>query len=132
MRKITAKKYAAGLYEALKDVEKGKMPKMINTFVVLLAKNKCLSKSDKIIEAFKQYTNEQEGIREVNIFSAQKFESRQKEEMLKSLHQALKKKIELKEYVDRSLLGGMVVKYGDKVIDGSIKKRIALLAHNLK
>ena len=41
------------------------------------------------------------------------------------------KKVRLHTVVDPSLIGGLVVKMGDKVIDGSVIKRLAIMKKNL-
>lgn len=132
MRKTTPKKYAISLYESLKDAEKDKITGILKSFIFLLVKNKQLAKADKIIEAFKRYANEQEGLLELSLFSAEKLDACLKDQIIEYLEQSLNKKIEAKDYTDKNLIGGIVLKYGDKVIDGSVKRRIELLAKTLK
>lgn len=132
MRKVSPKKYAISLYESLQVIEKEKIPEVIKSFVALLARNKDLKKADKIIKAFRDYLNEQERILEVSAISAWPLDSQFREEIIKHLTNFLNKEIELKEQTDKSLIGGVVLKYGDVVVDGSVKKRIELLADSLK
>jgi F0F1-type ATP synthase delta subunit len=42
------------------------------------------------------------------------------------------KEVLLTESVDPQLLGGFVLKYGSRIIDGSLKSSLSDLAHNLK
>lgn len=48
----------------------------------------------------------------------------QQAELAKSLSHATNKKVTIKVIVDPSILGGVVAKVGDTVIDGSIKRRL--------
>lgn len=48
----------------------------------------------------------------------------QQAELAKSLSHATNKKVTVKVIVDPSILGGVVAKVGDTVIDGSIKRRL--------
>jgi len=132
MKKISPRKYAISLYESLKDVEKDKMPEVIKSFVALLVRNKDLKKADKIIKAFRQYLCEQENILEVSVVAAKPLDDFVKQNIVNQLKSSLNKKIELKEKQDASLIGGAVLKYGDVVVDGSVKRRIELLAESLK
>lgn len=59
-------------------------------------------------------------------------EDGQREELAKALSQATGKKVELKELVDPSLLGGIVAKVGDTVIDGSVKHRLEQLREQVR
>lgn len=128
MRKISSKKYAISLYESLQDGKKNKIPVMIQSFVKLLVRNKDLKKADKVIKAFRDYTNEQENILAVSVFSVDKLDRQLKTEIIRHLKSSFQKEIELQEYLDQDLIGGMVLKYGDVVADGSVKKRIESLA----
>jgi F-type H+-transporting ATPase subunit delta len=47
------------------------------------------------------------------------------------LSKMINKNIALKNEVDPSILGGMLVKFGDKVIDGTIQSRLNELKENL-
>ena len=49
-----------------------------------------------------------------------------REDLAKALEHATGKKIELKVVVDDSVVGGVVARVGDQVIDGSIRKRLEL------
>jgi len=132
MQKITPKQYAISLYESLQDIDKEKIPEMIKSFINLLAKKKDLKKADKIIKAFQQYLCEQENILEVSVVAAKPLDEAVKHNIINQLKSSLNKIVELKEEQDASLIGGAVLKYGDVVVDGSIKRRIELLADSLK
>ncbi len=51
-------------------------------------------------------------------------DERHQEELAKALEQAMGRKVELKVVVDPSILGGVVARVGDQVIDGSIRRRL--------
>lgn len=58
------------------------------------------------------------------------------EEQLKNLAAKLNakenKEIRLKTRIDKSILGGVIVKFGDKIIDASIKREIEAFRNNLQ
>ena len=59
--------------------------------------------------------------------SAVALDERQKTELAAALSSATGKKVEVKVLVDPSVLGGVVAKVGDTVIDGTIKRRLEQL-----
>jgi F-type H+-transporting ATPase subunit delta len=59
--------------------------------------------------------------------SAVPLDDKQQEELAKSLSDATKKNVTVKVIVDPSVIGGVVAKVGDMVIDGSIRRRLEQL-----
>lgn len=49
-----------------------------------------------------------------------------RERLVSALEQATGKKVELRNVVDPSILGGVLARVGDQVIDGSIRRRLEL------
>jgi len=132
MRNISPRKYAVSLYESLSGVQKDGVPAIIKSFVNLLARYKDLSKAEKVIKAFRKIYCQGENILEVSVTTTQALDDEIKTEVINCLSGSLNKEIELQTETDKDLIGGIVLKYDDTVIDGSIKKRIALLADSLK
>jgi len=129
-KKITPKQYAVLLYEITKDLRKTEIKEKILKFVRFLAKNNHLSLINKIIGEFKAYTKKQEGIQEVELVSARPIGIEIRQRLISILNR--KSKIELKEKIDPGLLGGMVIKIGNTMIDGSIRRRLSILSDKLK
>jgi len=132
MRTISPRKYAVSLYELLQEVNKEKTPHVIRSFVALLVRHKALPKANKIMRALADYFDAQEGRAEVSVASVAPLDARLKERITQELKSTLRKTIELKEKTDKDLIGGLVLKYGDTVIDGSVRRRIELLVDSLK
>ncbi|MGL4652860.1 MAG: ATP synthase F1 subunit delta [Cetobacterium sp.] len=53
----------------------------------------------------------------------------QKEKLSKNLEKKTGKKIKLVVNVDKSLIGGGIIRIGDEVIDGSIRRQLETLTH---
>lgn len=67
----------------------------------------------------------------VNITSAVALESDQLESITRRLRERFGRDIELATGIDESLIGGFVVRAGDKVIDASVRGRLRQLGRNL-
>ena len=56
----------------------------------------------------------------------------QRRQMAEALSQATGKKVEVKALVDPTLIGGVVAKVGDTVIDGSVRRRLEQLKSQVR
>lgn len=130
MRKVNAKKYAVSLYEATQGASQSEVSKMVKSFVNILVQHKRLSQADKVIKAFSKYADEKQNIIEVTVTTAEKMSSQRSQKLTKELELHLDKKVVLAEAIDDSLLGGITLRYGDTVADGSVKQQLSLLAQS--
>ena len=131
MTKIKPRQYAQALYEILQGTEEREWPGLIRNFVSLLARQSGLGRADKIIAAFHDYYNERAGVVELTVCSARPLRAADRRVLQTSLESKLECPVELKERLDPSLLGGVVFRYGDRVIEGSARRRINDLAATL-
>ena len=124
--RITPRQYAQTLYEITKN-EKGSQVKVdIKKFVEVLVKNNNLKLGEKIIDEFVKIRNKGEGIVEAEITSARKLD----DSVIKLLNSYIAKLsgakvVVLEKNLDKDILGGVVIKYGDKILDGSMKTRLS-------
>ena len=127
--KITPKQYAISLYESTKDSNDIEMDKRINNFVNILKKNNDLFLSNKIIDYYYKYQREQRNISKVEITSNEKLDS----ETINSIIKKFNNQVALEETIDKSLLGGIIIKIDDNtLIDGSIKRKLENLRKKLQ
>lgn len=63
--------------------------------------------------------------------SAVPLDDRQKAELTEALEKATGKNVEVKVIVDRSIIGGVLAKVGDIVIDGSVRSKLDQLKQHL-
>ena len=64
--------------------------------------------------------------------SAVPLDADQRKKLAKALSQATGKRVEVKVIVDPSLIGGVVAKIGDTIIDGSVKRRLQQLKEQVR
>jgi F-type H+-transporting ATPase subunit delta len=86
----------------------------------------------QILEGLSELAAEARNTVVADVRSAVPLDSKQRERLEKSLSKATGKKVEVKVIVDPSLIGGVVAKVGDTVIDGTIKRRLEQLREQLK
>jgi F-type H+-transporting ATPase subunit delta len=75
--------------------------------------------------------NAARNIVDAEVVSAIKLDKSYKEELVKILNRLAGRDVKPKYKVDPSLLGGMVIRIGDKVIDGSVKNKLKTLRQHL-
>jgi F-type H+-transporting ATPase subunit delta len=64
--------------------------------------------------------------------SAVPLDDKQRRALADALSKATKKKVEVKVLVDPSVIGGIVAKVGDTVIDGTVKRRLEQLKEQVR
>jgi len=127
--KITPKQYAVALYESIKDKKEDKAKAVLGEFVKALIHNNDISKERKIILEFEKIWNKKKGIVEAEIISANDLDKPIVKLLNKYIANLSKsEQVVSRQLIDKNLLGGAVLKYGDKIIDGSLKTRL----NNLK
>ncbi len=103
------------------------LPGVVN-LVRLLAENKRLRLLPQISALFEQLKANQEKSLEVELVSAFALDNDLGDRLAQALRGKLQREVTINTVVDRSILGGAIVRAGDIVIDGSVRGRLAKLA----
>lgn len=124
--KITPKQYAQALYELVIDKSPKEANLELGKFVSLLAKQGKLSLTNKIIEQFMKIWDKEHSEIEAEIITARKLDKSIAKELIEDLvaKKTKVKNITAKEYVNKDILGGVIIKYEDKVIDASLRSKL--------
>ena len=101
------------------------------TLMVLIDNNKIIYLNDVIIE-LQNLIDEQNGVVTVEVYSTSKLTELEKLSIISYFIKKLNKKINLKEFIDEKLVGGLVIKYQGKIIDGSLFTKQESLKEYLK
>jgi len=125
MKKITIKQYARSLYETVEEKSKAQIKPAIKNFTEILIIQNQLTKIDDIIGEFTNIWRREKKIIEAEAVSASELSN----EIIKNIKSYIAKATHAKEVIltnnlDKDILGGVIIKYGDKVIDGSLRTRL--------
>lgn len=96
-------------------------------FLQLLADNGRLRLLPEIGAQFAQLRADAEQVADVEVVSAEELTEAQSRMLSEALERRFKRRVRLHPRVDVALIGGAVVRYGDLVIDGSMRARIERL-----
>ena len=93
----------------------------------LLADNRRLKLLPEIAAQFEVLRSQAEHIADVDVISAQQLSAEQSKTLQAVLERRLGLSVRLHPQVDKSLIGGAIVRYRDFVVDGSLRGRIERL-----
>jgi F-type H+-transporting ATPase subunit delta len=125
---LTVADYAKALHEALEDTKPEQHEKVIENLVAILKNNNALDQYEAIVAAYEQYSLEQHH-RTATVTTAQPLADNAK--ILDELNTAIGKDAVIKQKVDESLIGGVIINLGDSQIDASVKHQLDSLAETL-
>ena len=117
--------------QLLERAFKGKIaPLLFNTLGVLNQHNR-LGLITQIAQAYDELLDKQLGKIEVDLTVAQKLDAAQLEKAKQRISQALGRDAIVHQYVDDNIIGGMIVRVGDKLIDASVRYQLAAMKKQL-
>ncbi|MCK4675611.1 MAG: F0F1 ATP synthase subunit delta [Gammaproteobacteria bacterium] len=99
--------------------------------VKLMAENGRLKLMPDVVEQFEVARAKAENKIEAEVISAFELTAEQTSELVNTLKNKLGKEITLTTTIDESLIGGVIIKAGDTIIDASMKSQLDSLALSL-
>lgn len=130
--KISIRQYAQSLFEATSGKDGKDLAAALKNFVVILNRDRVLNKAPEIIKCFQEIWDQANGEVAATVSTARALDKSSQElivNYLKSRTDA--KKINLSSVIDKSLIGGFILRYESKVIDGSLKNSLATLKNKI-
>ena len=107
--------------------EKSGFQTLTKNFLGVLVKNRRLSALVEIIEAFAQALAARRGELSVDIQVAQDLTAAQKKDLQAALSKAMGADVTVRATVEPSILGGMIVTVGSRMIDDSVRRKLEKL-----
>ncbi|WNW12591.1 F0F1 ATP synthase subunit delta [Pseudomonas sp. DTU_2021_1001937_2_SI_NGA_ILE_001] len=126
--RLTSAQKAATFIEVCGD----KVDEKAQNFINVIAENGRLQLLPEIAALFELYKAEQEKSVDVEVTSAFALNQEQQDKLATVLSARLGREVRMHAAEDASLIGGVVIRAGDLVIDGSVRGKIAKLAEALK
>ncbi len=110
--------------EVLAEIFGTKISKNILNFLYILLDRNRIFALGAIIKSLKDSMNKKYNILVIRAISAVELSDEMKAKLKEKLESIYKKQINLDTKIDENLIAGMILKIGDKTIDGSVKTRL--------
>jgi F-type H+-transporting ATPase subunit delta len=117
--------------QALRRALAGRAPEMFTRFVMVLADKRRQALLPEIAAAYRELVDERMGRVRVRVTISHEPDAALKAEIGNALADRLGRTVIPTFTVDPELLGGMVVRVGDQILDGSLRTRAAQLRRRL-
>lgn len=111
----------------LKEAFEGKIHTYVLNFLYVLTENGRTDSFAKILEHFTLLYNEHKNLVDVTVVSASALGDETIEKIKAKMTSVTGKTVNLKLKTDPAIIGGVVISYGNTVIDGSVKARLEKL-----
>lgn len=103
---------------------KGRISETTLNFLLVLNDKGRLANLPSIVEAFDKAVQEKFGRIEVDVFTAEAITDELKSTLSTKLKSVLGKEVVLHSYIDASMIGGVKLRVGDQLIDGSVAMQL--------
>lgn len=113
-------------------LKKAEIKGLTAQFIGIVANNRRLFALPGMITAFKTMAADKRGEMTAEVTSAIALTGGQREALAASLKEKLGSDVLLSEHVDASILGGLIVKIGSRMIDTSLKTKLNALQYAMK
>lgn len=125
---------AIGEIEHGRVIEKafrGRVSDLVFNFLRVLNRNRRLGLLQQIANAYADQLEDLLGKIEVDVFVAQRLTRDQLEQVRQSVSAVLKKDAVIHQYVDESIIGGLVIRVEDRLMDASVRAQLRAVRRKL-
>lgn len=105
---------------------------LVLAFILLVNRKRREAMLEAILKSYRSLRLEQQGIVEAEVRVAVAMTDDETEELRRSMAETVGSDIQFEVKEDADLIGGIVVKIGDQVYDGSLKRRLTILERKLQ
>lgn len=112
--------------------KKMKLSPLVGNTLALMAQKRRLFVVPALVKAVKAMIADEKGEVTADVTSAKALTKAQSDKLAKTLKATVGKDVNINATVDESLIGGLIVKVGSKMIDSSIKSKLSNLQNVMK
>jgi len=116
---------------AVERLFKGKVSDVLYRFLQVVNRKGRLNSLGGILHAYLALIAEGRGELDVDVFVAEALSDSAGQGVAESIGSAMNKKVRLREHVDPELIGGLKVRVGDRLIDGSVATQLRIIKRRL-
>lgn len=117
--------------QSLASILAGDQHKLVRNFALLLLERGRLEQLPQIVESFHGLVLEERGIAIADVTTAVELQPAEFQRVQDQLTRLLGKEVHVRTQVDSDIIGGIVVRVGDTLIDGSVQTQLRTLRQRL-
>ena len=115
-----------------KTIDKLSLTKVMSSFLILLFEKGRIGFIDSINEFYQMLADEVKGVARASLISASELSAETIEKIRSALSRKTGKEVVLEVEQDPGLIGGIITRIGDLVLDGSIKTQLLNMKESLR
>ncbi len=117
--------------DLIRKVLADRLSRLTLHFLLVLLEHERGALLPQITARFAQLYREYQGYHTVNVTVARPLRPEQTEKLARELAEALQAKIDIDVHVDPSILGGVIIRYDEQMLDNSIRGRLTRTVYQL-
>ena len=129
---ITAKQYAAGFFASVKGSDRSEARKMAGRLAGIMSQNNDLDLANDVEKEFTRLWRQEAGEAVVEVSCSRPLdrgsEKKIKNYIMEKFHI---KKVEIEQEIDEKILGGIIIRYQDTILDGCLETMLKNLKQEL-
>jgi len=106
-------------------------PREVRNFLQAMAREGVIDRLPSVVQAFEQYGQSAARAQSGEVVSAIELSAEQREKIASDLHSRYGDQLDLRFSVDPSLIGGLIIRIGDQVLDNSLRARLSAIQRNM-
>jgi F-type H+-transporting ATPase subunit delta len=106
-------------------------PREVRNLLLALAREATLDRLPAIVKAFERYSQGEARQLDGEVISAVQLDDGQRTKIASELRERYGDGLDLRFSVDSSLIGGLIIRIGDQVLDNSLRTRLSAIQRNM-
>ena len=106
-------------------------PREVRNFLLVMAGEDKLDQIAGVVQAFESYMQREARPLTGEVISAIELSEAQQAKIVGELHGRYGERLELRFATDPSLIGGLIIRVGDQVLDNSLRTRLSAIQRNM-
>lgn len=115
-------------YEIIDEIFKKELDEKVLNFIKILVEKNRFNEFNQIIQAYSDELDNMNNIKRVDVVSAVELSDEQKQKTIEKLQIRLNKEVKVNWALDTNIIGGLVIKIDDDIIDTSLKNKLDKLS----
>lgn len=115
-------------YEIIDEIFKKELDEKVLNFIKILVEKNRFNEFNQIIQAYSDELDNMNNIKRVEVISAVELSDEQKQKTIEKLQIRLNKEVKVNWALDTNIIGGLVIKIDDDIIDTTLKNKLDKLS----